>query len=156
MEVIIANYKIPIIEKIYEAYSAIADDRVHIDGDDIRVDSSDYAKTYTITKTPNTYISNDNMSFWKQTIGYPIIASMMLKGEIKYDHEIVKYFKDINWKKLNTEHKNDYVKVAEMILSDMSERGIDTDNIRRETEKVYVQIQTLVLPYIKSKIFPPK
>lgn len=149
-------YKIPIIEKIYEAYSAIADDRVHIDGNDIRSVSSDYTKTYTITKMEDTYVSNDNMSFWKATIGYPILATMMLNGELKYNKDIIKYFKNINWKKLNTKHKNDYILVSKIILDEMQRSGIDSDFIKSETEKVYDQIKSLNLPYKKSKIFPPK
>lgn len=150
------NYNIPIIEKIYEAYSAIADERIKSEQDKFFVTSSDYSKFYTITKTDNTYVSNDNMSYWKQTIGYPIIAIMILYNEIEYNKEVIKYFKEINWKKINTEYKNDYVKVAEIILNAMKEKGIDVNFIKDETAKVYNQIKTLKMPYIKSKIFPPK
>lgn len=104
----------------------------------------------------DTYVSNDNMSFWKATIGYPILATMMLNGELKYNKDIIKYFKNINWKKLNTKHKNDYILVSKIILDEMQRSGIDTDFIKSETEKVYEQIKTLNLPYKKSKIFPPK
>lgn len=151
-----ANYKIPIIEKIYEAYSAIADERIKIEEDKFYVTSSDYSKFYTITKTETTYISNDNMSYWKQTIGYPIIAIMMVTGKIDYNKEVIRYFKDINWKKINTEYKNDYVKVAQIILDSMKDKGVDVDFIKTETEIVYNQVKKLELTYIKSKIFPPK
>lgn len=86
------NYNIPIIEKIYEAYSAIADERIKREQDKFFVTSSDYSKFYTITKTDNTYVSNDNMSYWKQTIGYPIIAIMMLSNEIEYNKRCYKIF----------------------------------------------------------------
>ncbi len=149
-------YNIPIIEKVYEAYSAIADDRILNENNEYKVSSSDYTKAYTIIKSNNTYISNDNMSYWKQTIGYPILAIMMISGELKYNEDVVKYFKDINWKKINTEYKNDYVKVAQLILEDMKNNKIDTDLIKEETQKVYEQIKNLKLEYIKSKICPPK
>ncbi len=96
------------------------------------------------------------MSYWKQTIGYPIIAIMMISGELRYNKEVVKFFKNINWKKLNKEYKNDYVKVAQLILNDMKDNNVDTDWIKTETEKVYEQIKNLKLKYTKSKIFPPK
>lgn len=149
-------YKIPIIEKIYEAYSAIADKRIAFEGEKILAESSDHSKKYTILKTEDSYISNDNMSFFKQTIGYPILATMMLEGKIDYNFEIVSFFKNINWKKINTEFKNDYVKAAEIILNQLKESGIDVEFVKAETEKVYSQIKELKLPYTKSKIFPPK
>lgn len=150
-------YNIPIYEKIFEAYSALADDRVTTSGDnEYKVSSSDYAKAYTIVKENGTYISNDNMSFWKQTIGYPIIAIMMINKELSYNKDVSDLFKNINWKKLNTEYKNDYVKTAQLILEDMAKNQIDINWIKTETEKVYEQIKTLKLEYIKSKIFPPK
>ena len=96
------------------------------------------------------------MSFFKQTIGYPILATMMLEGKIDYNFEIVSFFKNINWKKINTEFKNDYVKAAEIILNQLKESGIDVEFVKAETEKVYSQIKELKLPYTKSKIFPPK
>ncbi len=151
-----ANYKIPIIEKLYEAYSAIADGRITFEADRIFVESSDYSKKYTITKTNNTYISNDNMSYWKQTIGYPILAVMMLEGNIKFNNEVAKCFAGINWKNINTKYKNDYVKTGEIILSQLAEKRIDISWIKTETESVYAEVKNLNLPYYKSKIFPPK
>ncbi len=149
-------YKIPIIEKIYEAYSAIADNRISAGDNIFYAESSDHAKKYTITKTENSYISNDNMSYFMQTLGYPIIATMMLEGKIEYNGEVANYFKNINWKKINTEFKNDYVKAAEIILNQLKESGIDVEFVKAETEKVYSQIKELKLLYTKSKIFPPK
>ena len=89
-------YKIPMIEKLYEAYSALADGRVKFIDNLVYVDSSNYAKTYTIEKTDGTYISNDNMSFFKQTIGYPILAIMMIEEKLNYNKDIIKYFKNID------------------------------------------------------------
>ena len=39
--------KLPPIAKVYEAYSALADDRIVVKEQEALVDSSDYAKTYT-------------------------------------------------------------------------------------------------------------
>lgn len=150
------DYKIPIIEKVYEAYSAIADDRVRFEGDKIFVDSSNHSKTYTILKQYNTYISNDNMSYYVQTIGYPILATMMLEGKLNYNKNIIPLFKDINWKEINTKYKNDYVEACKFILDQIKLSGADLNFIKAETEKTYREVQSLKLKYIKSKIFPPK
>lgn len=151
-----AYYKIPIIEKVYEAYSALADGRVELAENKTFVTSSDHAKTYTVVFENGTYVSNDNMSYFKQTIGYPIIATMMLKNEIAINEEVVKFFAGINWKSINTKLKNNYVLAASTILEEMKEGGVDTNFVREETEKVYSQIKLLKLEYKKSKTFPPK
>ena len=83
------------------------------------------------------------MSYFMQTLGYPIIATMMLEGKIEYNGEVANYFKNINWKKINTEFKNDYVKAAEIILNQLKESGIDVEFVKAETEKVYSQIKEL-------------
>ena len=145
-------YKIPIIEKIYEAYSAIADGRIKKQQDVYLIESSNYTKTYTILCENDTYISNDNMSYWNQTIGYPIIAVMMIEGKITYNKEVCEKFKNIDWKKINTEYKNDYVKAAAVVLENLKAAGEDIDLIKLETEKVYSQVQKLKLAYNKSKI----
>ncbi len=149
-------YKIPILEKIYEAYSAIADNRVKLLADKTLVTSSDNAKTYTIVFDGETYISNDNMSYFKQTIGYPIIATMMLKNELVYNNDVAKLFANINWKKINTEHKNNYVLTASLILDELKNKGENINLIKEETQRVYNQIKLLRFEYKKSKDFPPK
>ena len=40
--------KLPPIAKVYEAYSALADDRIVVKEQEALVDSSDYAKMYTV------------------------------------------------------------------------------------------------------------
>lgn len=150
------DYKIPIIEKVYEAYSAIADNRVKFDGDKVFVDSSNHSKTYTITEQQDTYISNDNMSYYVQTIGYPILATMMLEGKLNYNKDLIPYFKNINWKQINVTYKNDYVEACKFILAEIEKTGADLNYIKTETEKTYSEVKILKLKYIKSKIFPPK
>lgn len=75
-------------EKIYEAYSALADERVKLEEDKASVSSSDGKKTYTIRWRDNVYVSDDNATYWQGYPGYPVIAVMMLKGELPYDKEV--------------------------------------------------------------------
>ena len=49
--------KFPPIEKILEAYTAIADNHVKLENDQALVTSSNEAKTYTVTFHDNTYTS---------------------------------------------------------------------------------------------------
>ena len=66
--------KFPPIEKILEAYTAIAEGHVKLENDQALVTSSNEAKTYTVTFHDNTYTSNDNASYWQGYLGYPGIA----------------------------------------------------------------------------------
>lgn len=120
------------IEKVYEAWTAVADGRVKIAGDAsaeagcAEVESSDHAKTYTITWRDGgkTFTSTDNATFWQGYPGYPVIAVMMRLGRIPYAEEIAREFSGINWTKLNSDHRRDY---AAALLHVERERKIDPE-----------------------------
>lgn len=69
--------KLPPIEKIPEAYSAIADHRIEMSENSAVVDSSDKTKRYTVTWNDDLYTSNDNASIWQGYAGYPMIAVLI-------------------------------------------------------------------------------
>lgn len=78
--------KMPPVEKIYEAWSAVADGRVTID-DAARkatVVSSDRTREYTVSWSDDgsVYNSNDNATYWRGYAGYPVIAVMMMQGRL--------------------------------------------------------------------------
>ena len=85
--------KMPPIEKIHEAYSAIADGRITIKEEEAEVVSSDLSKIYVVRWKDGVYSSNDNASYWKGYAGYPIIAVLMLQKKLSLDKEIADYFK---------------------------------------------------------------
>lgn len=148
--------KMPPIEKIHEAYSAIADNRVIIDNDTAKVTSSNYVKEYTVTWKDNIYTSNDNASYWNGYAGYPIIAVLMLQGKLKLNHSIVKCFKGINWTELNAKHKANYAKAVSEIMDRLKASEIDCDTITMEINEVYKQIELLNITCKRSSIKPPK
>ena len=65
--------KNPPLSKIYEALSAVADQRIDIQADRAYVLSSDHAKRYTVKFLENGYSSNDNATLWQHYPGYPIL-----------------------------------------------------------------------------------
>ena len=73
------------IEKIYEAYTAIADDRITMHEDHAEVFSSDRSKSYTVSWKDNAYSSDDSATYWQGYPGYPVIAVLMLQGRLLYD-----------------------------------------------------------------------
>jgi hypothetical protein len=137
------GWGLPPIEKIYEAFSAIADDRVRMGDGFALVSSSDAAKEYKVKWNGEVYSSNDNASYWQGYMGYPVIAVLMLRGKLGFDKSIPVFFKGINWKKINAEHKNNYAEAAGFVLDKLSSEGIDTARIRDEAQNIYEQIKRL-------------
>lgn len=148
--------KLPPIEKIHEAYSAIADKRVVLKENEAEVSSSDLTKTYLVKWKDEVYSSNDNASYWQGYVGYPIIAVLMLQGKLPLNQEIAMYFQGINWKKINTEYKNKFSEAVSQIMGGLKEKGIDCNKIEEEIQKVYQEIGRLTIQTKRSSIRPPK
>lgn len=148
--------KIPPIEKIYEAYSAIADKRIIMREESADVLSSDHSKKYLVSWRNNTYSSNDSASYWQGYAGYPLIAVLMLQGKLPLRQMIAGYFKGINWKKLNAEHKGKYAEAVNLILEDLQQKGVNCDIIHTEVHKVYETIKTLEITCKRSSLRPPR
>ena len=146
----------PPIEKIHEAYSSIVDGRVTIANNQATVLSSDRTKSYLVTWNDNIYQSNDNGSYWVGYVGYPILAVLMLQGKLPYNENVASCFKGIKWKKLNMLHQNHYSEVVSLIMSNLSQKGINCDFINNEINTVYCKLQSLDISTKKSSILPPK
>lgn len=139
----------PPIEKVYEAWTAIADGRVDMNHDGYaEVSSSDGARHYTVRFSGNRYASDDNSTYWQGYAGYPVIAVMMLQGLLPYDSREAELWKGVEWKAVNTRFKNKYAAAVEAVAQ---ERGIDLVKARQEAEKVMKALETLN-PEIKRKI----
>ncbi len=150
------SIKMPPIEKIHEAYGAIVDDRITLMEGKAEVVSSDLSKKYVITWKDDIYTSNDNSSYWSGYPGYPILAVLMLQGRLSLDREIAEYFKGIQWKKRNVEHKNKYAEVVKEIMDEFAAAGIDCEKIQAEIDKVYKEIEQLMITVKRGSLRPPK
>lgn len=105
--------------KIYEALSAIADDRVQKVGDNhYSVLSSARSKSYDVHLGPGAkqVTSNDNGSYWRGYLGYPAVAVLMLEGRLPFDMDIATLISDIEWKDLNDSLRNDYYAAIRHVL----------------------------------------
>lgn len=153
--------KLPPIEKINEAWSALADGRVQVDesSQTAQVKSSDGAKTYTVTwREPGdgsvpVYTSNDNATYWKLYPGYPVIAVMMHRGLLPYDKEWAQNWGGINWTALNAANKRDYAKAVSDVLGI---RGIDADLSARRAGEVWNALAELPAAVRRGSLRPPK
>ena len=140
--------KIPPKEKIYEAWTAIVDNRVSMLDNEAVVSSSDDSKEYRVKFSGDTYSSDDNATYWQGYPGYPVIAVLMLQGRLPFDRAEAEKWKDINWKAVNTKFKNNYAAAVESIAK---ERGIDLSESEKAVEKVMEALQQLSLT-VKRKI----
>lgn len=105
--------KLPPLQKVYEAWSALADGRVEMGEDTADVASSNGAKHYTVSWTEDTYSSNDNASYWQGYAGYPVLAVLMKQGKLPLAEGLIPRFARIDWNALNKKHKRDYAAAAE-------------------------------------------
>ena len=131
------------LSKIYEALSAVADQRIDIQTDRAYVLSSDHAKRYTVKFLENGYSSNDNATLWQHYPGYPILAVMMIQGQLKIHEERLSWFREVNWKQLNTKYKNQYDKAIAEFLEPFSE--VVRSQIEDEVECLFHQLESMEL-----------
>ncbi len=105
--------KLPPRQKVYEAWSALADGRVEMGEQEASVTSSNGEKRYTVTWDGDVYASNDSASYWQGYAGYPVLAAMMKEGRLPYDRELAEKLSGIDWNSLNKKHKRNYEAAAE-------------------------------------------
>jgi len=154
------HWKQPPRIKVYEALGCIGDSRIRVDGNSAEVDSSGNRKTYSVQyysgnlEDPKSQAirANDNGSYWQGYLGYPAIAYLCMIGVIQYDKRAAEPLKNIDWKVINTEFKNDYDRVIEYILQDNKEKEI----IQQSVESIMKQIQKLHIKKLGKRTKPPK
>jgi len=151
-------WKKPHISKIYEALTAIADKRTELVGDNKgRCYSSSRGKYYEIEFDLNTnsIMSNDNTAYYTDSLSYPMIAVLMLKGEVVYDEKLLALLKGIYWKDVNQKFKNNYDESVEFVLKDLAGKGVNIDFIKKEVNKMFSDIIKKEFKFLGSKTLPP-
>ncbi len=141
-------WKLPPQAKVYEAFSALADGRVRIEGPGrASVRSSAGDKTYTVEWSGDfeTVSSNDNASYWRGYLGYPIVAVLLAAGKLEADEAATRALAGIDWHALNVRFKRDYPAAVAHVLAGLAERGGDSARITREAERVMDQLSALKL-----------
>lgn len=149
--------KLPPLAKVFEAWSALADGRVALDGDErcATVASSNGAKTYTVTwsEDGSAYSSNDNATYWQGYAGYPVIAVLMAQGQLPFDRAMAEGFANVDWTELNERHKRDY---AAAVREVMEERGLDAVQADAAAHEVLDALAALDVAVKRGSIRPPK
>lgn len=145
--------KMPPIQKILEAYTAIVDKHVELKNNEALVTSSNGAKTYTVSWDNDIYHSNDNATYWQGYAGYPIIAVLMLQGKIPFDQKLADNFASVNWNEVNAKFKRNYAKAASEVIK---KKGLDEKEVMVELERVYGALKDLPITIKRGSLCPPK
>lgn len=140
--------KLPPLQKIYEAWSALADGRVEMGEDTADVASSNGAKHYTVSWTEDKYSSNDNASYWQGYAGYPVLAVLMKQGKLPCADMLVPRFAHIDWNALNKKHKRNYAAAAQEAFE---EAGLAADEIARAEAAAQKALEALAALPIRMK-----
>ncbi|OYT40905.1 MAG: hypothetical protein B6U89_00760 [Desulfurococcales archaeon ex4484_58] len=126
--------------KVLEAIGCIGDERIKVlDDERARVVSSMGDREYYVVvkkKNENEYLvySSDNGTIYRGYIGYPIIAFLMLRGEIPIDRDVMKAMTGVPWKELNERYRK--YSIVENIVMDRAERI----GVSREVINDYINI----------------
>ena len=126
-------WKLPPREKIYEALSAIADDRVEMKEMSAVVTSSNSEKQYLIrwNEDFSAVISNDNASKFQGYLGYPILAVMMCRDLLPVDRSVLQPLAGIDWNALNKRHKRNYAAAVDEVLAAARDKDLPVDELEK-------------------------
>lgn len=152
-----AFWKLPPIIKVYEALGAIADNRLQTKGNTSQVCSSSGNKFYVVTYDPITssIMCNDNGSYWQGYLGYPAIAYLLTIGIIPYSPTHAQLLKDIPWKDVNTQFKNDWVKTEQYYQDLVVARGGDLPALSIEITHIHNHLAEHPFSLLGPKTKPP-
>jgi len=144
--------RIPPRIKILEALSAIGDGRIQIlDEKRARVVSSDGTREYNVYADLERMLvySDDNGTRFRNYIGYPIIAFLMLKGALPLDKRLAEALRGIPWRELNEKFRS-YAIVESIVKRIVRERGVDPRELDRFVDEVMHKLKRIELTYLRN------
>ncbi len=151
------RWQTPPVIKIYEALGSVADGRIEVHGNMAKVYSSSGNKFYEVKYDPKTssITANDNGSYWKGYLGYPMITFLLSKNFLPLDLTIAEWLKDFHWKDINQEFKNDFDNTEAFIRAKMVKRGADLEKFDEYKDKLMTAIKELDLSKLGPTAKPP-
>lgn len=147
----------PHVSKVYEALTAIADNRIQIiSSTHVHCYSSSRNKFYTVEfELKNmAFMSDDNTAYYTNSVSYPMIATLFLTEIVTYDKKLLAPLKNIYWKKINQNFNNDYDMAVHFVLSQLVKKGIDDESLQKEIEIIYADICKKKLQILGQKQLP--
>jgi hypothetical protein len=139
-------WKLPPPAKVYEAFSAVADGRVHLgEPGQAEVVSSGRDRRYVVEWSADlaTIGANDNASYWQGYLGYPALAALLAVGALRADGAVVALFAGVPWHDLNARFKRDYDAAVDSVLARLESEGADRAAVVSEVAAVLGQLEAL-------------
>ncbi len=133
--------------KVLEALGAVAGGRVRIISDnEAEVDASEGARTYKVSVDLEKRLANsdDNGTVYRNYVGYPIIAVLMVKKVLPYDEEVARPLADIKWRSLNEQYKS-YRMVERLVKEILSSHGVNSRKVDDIIRNVLAELESLSL-----------
>ncbi len=141
-----APWRLPPTAKVYEAFSALADGRVHLGPPGrAEVESSGRDRRYEVEWSHDFGVvgANDNASYWQGYLGYPAIAALLAAGGLQAEGAIVELLAGVPWHELNRRFRRDYAAAVDSVLADLERRGVDRTPIVAAADAVLAQLAAL-------------
>ncbi len=150
-------WKLPPIIKIYEALGCVVDNRIEMNENDAKVYSSSRGKYYLVKYDPmkNEIMANDNATYYVGYLGYPAIAFLLKIGKLSFSSPLAEAYKDVKWKDLNVQFRNDFFKTQEYVLRAAEDKGFSKSELVGEAERIFVQLKELAPEKLGKKMAPP-
>jgi hypothetical protein len=117
--------------KVLEAAGAVAGNRVRVLSDQqAEVKASEGDRVYNVFLDLDRMLadSDDNGTTYRNYVGYPILAFMMVKGVLPYDEEVGRALKDVKWRTINELFKN-YGLVERYIKEELRRIGVAPERV---------------------------
>lgn len=143
--------KLPPVQKVYEAMTAVADRRIHMEDSSASVISSDGARNYTVRWKDDLYFSDDPASYWQGYPGYPVLAVMMQQGRLPYDAHAAEAMSGIHWHALNEKYKRDYDAALQSVLKEKEQQGYDTASTQKLASECMQKLESSSIALTRRK-----
>ncbi|MDW8041455.1 MAG: hypothetical protein RMJ75_01450 [Nitrososphaerota archaeon] len=133
--------------KVLEALGAVAGDRVSdVTDRGCRVAASEGDRVYTVQVDLGSgeAFSDDNGTVFRNYVGYPIIAYLMVRGALPYDARLGEPLKEIRWRTLNERLKS-YRLVEREVAEVFRRKGIDWSEVETFVEEAMRRLGGLQL-----------
>ena len=137
--------------KIIEALSAVADERIIIEGllanEGKCFSASSPWKVYKIqyNEKENTILSNDSWSIDQSFLWYPAIAFLLKIWKLIYDERILELVENIDWIKIKWQVNKDYESMFRLVLWKLHMEWYNVDYFISQIDDIYNQISALNL-----------
>ncbi|QIW23341.1 hypothetical protein EWF20_03735 [Sulfolobus sp. S-194] len=131
--------------KVLEALGAIADGRVKvINENECEVISSEGDRIYKVVVRGDFVNSDDNGTVYRNYVGYPIIACLMLLKKLSFNEKFSSVLRGIPWRKLNEEYKS-YERVEEIVFEIARERNVNRGELENFIKVILDELRRLHL-----------